>query len=413
MNKDINRLRFNEMRQTGKAVRQEVQKLRRLLHEMHFFHNDRGLEIYCLRYLEEKISGKPLRAYFSRKMYEYLSDYPVCEQAFLKFTDSNNLFFRKLPFVFEVVITIQYLDNQILDEKLNLGRRNHDNINQNLISGNILRELLFVYIKQEVAYHFHDSHQLELFKQYLHRLLYWVDIGQFMDKEYNRYKYWESEMPLPKPAPYFDDIFEKSIRATISQVQKDVPGKDIFIEAYFKRIYLTNVYFFRCITEVLIEMSNHRYDYAESLQFFSVQYGFMLQLINDYADFVYSSDIQERKRYKTAGKKSTDFFADLYNFNITLPLIYHLNKGADGKIEKYLNDNIQRKSILNKYPKQIMQEIWKSDSINETVLRSIELSDLAKGLLDKENKHSAFFIHMCDMANDNKYYRFFINNFFS
>ena len=397
------------MEDTADRIKQEIKCLEDLLQEMDLFekgHKD-SLGKYCLEYLRSKIGGKPLRAYFTRKMYDYLNVYPSCQAKFLEYENPDNLFLQKLPFIFEVVITIQYLENQILDEKREVRKENRGKVNQNLISSNILRELLFIYIDEISTRYKKHTNQFHSLKKRLRQLLLVVDIGQYVDKNHNTYKYWKEGVPNLKPTHWFDDVFQESVIGITKRVQEDVQGKANFIETYFRRIYLSNVYFFRCITEVLVEIADYKDKYARPLYCFSVQYGFMLQLINDYADFAYSSDKREREILKTAGKKTSDIFADLYNYNVTLPLIYHLNQKSNGKIEEYLEGGYKEKTTLKDYHEQIVQEICGSNAINKTISRSEELSEMAKKHLDQENKHTVLFIDMCNMATNNKYYMFF------
>lgn len=396
------------MDQTGTYVVQETAKLHDMLRQMSIFEDDGQLEAYCLGYLKKKIGNKPLRAYFIRKLYEYLSEYEVCAAVFQAYPDSQNLFLRKLPFVFETVITIQYLHNHILDEKYDTKSQNHPKIIQNLISGNVLRELLFRYLEQEIAPHFPNRDLTDVIIQNVRRLLLWVDTGQYLDKEYNHYKRWKEKLPAAvTPSPFFDGLVHQAIDETISRVKTDVPGKEAFVEAYFQRIYLSNVYFFRCMAETLMALGNYEGEQKTPLLTYSIRYGFMLQIINDYADFAYTEDKKEQKNLRTAGKKTTDVFADLYNFNITLPLIYHLRSETRRKIESYLEGGAKKRHLLSDYPKQIMQEITQSGGIQEAILRSLELSRSAKTALDLNNPQSDFFADMCDMAIDNKFYRIF------
>ena len=396
------------MVETEHLVKQEIAKLQALLRQMRIFDDNGKLEDYCLSYLQKKTANKPLRAYFVRKMYEYLAVYPECDKAFQNYPDAEVLFLQKLPFIFEVVITIQYLHNHILDEKYDVKNNNHPMVVQNLLSSNVLRELLFMYMEQELPPHFPDQKKITILKQAIRNLFLRVDLGQYLDKEYNHYKNWKSEMPQLAPsAPFFDELVHKAIDKTLNEVKAEMPEKAAFVEAYFQRIYLSNVYFFRCMTEVLLDLGDYCGSQHEPILLFSTQYGFMLQIINDYADFAYSEDKREQNLYKTAGKKTTDLFADLFNSNVTLPLIYHLKQGGRRKIEAYLEGGNRKKNLLMKYPKQIMQEITQSGSIQDCVLKSMDLAMSAKGFLDKENQHSGYFSHMLDMAVDNKFYQIF------
>lgn len=65
--------------------------------------------------------------------------------------------------------------------------------------------------------------------QNLRRLLTWVDIGQYLDKEYNHYDRWKQESPpLVNPPPFFDEIVHRAIDDIMNQVKADVPDKSTF-----------------------------------------------------------------------------------------------------------------------------------------------------------------------------------------
>lgn len=400
------------MEETARLISSELSVFNRILESLSVFEDGTDLKKYCLDYLEEKLAAphKPLRAYFCRKLYEYLKQYPEFRTGLSKINDPDRLFLQKLPFIFEVIVTIQYLHNHILDEKYGTKAENHPKIIKNLISSNVIRELLFQYIEEEVNIHFQDYEKMRFLSKSIRNLLNFVDIGQYTDKEYNSYENWRLGVPKVRPDDfYYDDIVKKSIGKTIQDVREAVPDHAPFVNAYFARIYLSNVYFFRCVTETVTTLCEYRGKQYVNLLIFSTKYGFMLQIINDYADFAYVENKRELEYLKTAGKKTTDFFADLYNYNITLPLIFHLNKGYRRKIESYLEGGKKTKKILNQYTKQIMQEIRQSHAIEETINISKDLAKSAKDYLDTQNNQYKYFENMCDMAVDNKFIKLFTN----
>ena len=447
-NSDIRNQRFAEMNTTADLMVKEVECLKKILQE-HIIFQDGELEKDCLDFLENKIGkekdegdnetkdkkerNKPLRAYFFRKMYEYLREYREAQSGFAKFPNAEALFTQKLPFVFEVVITIQYLHNQILDEKYDVKQFNHPQICQNLISSNILREFLFIYIKREIVPMLPNDSILKRIYMFVRilfggemldqknikfrkistavrNLFLLVDLGQHTDKRYNHYKRWKHGLPkMAENVTVFDDVAQEAIADTIKKVQEANPGREDFILAYFKRVYLSNVYFFRCMTELIFDLvgcSNSRQ--FKNMQRFSIQYGYMLQIINDYADFSYINDKKEREDFaRTSAKSSDDFFSDLYNFNITLPLIYHLKEGNKRNIEAYLEGGRRQRKILTLYPEQIMQEIKKSGAIRASFRLSRILADLACDCLDPNNTASPYFKDMCAVAKFNKFYKIF------
>lgn len=387
-----------------------------LLHEVEIFNTllsryngmpNQGLHEYCLSYLKDKFDKKPLRAYFSLLLYRYLNHYPVWQTKFT--THDEKLLITKLPFVFEVVITIQYLHNHILDEKYETKKSNFPRIDQNLIASNILKETLYLYIDQEITSYLATDLGMQL-KRCIHELFLCVDIGQYLDKNYNNYSAWKKENTEFSfvNSTFYDKLAAEAIAEILAEVQAEIVAKSSFVEAYFRRIYCSNVYFFRCIVEVLEQIGGKiENEYVNSLKLFSIQYGFMLQIINDYADFAYSDDANERSMLKLAGKKSTDFFADLYNFNITLPLIFHLQEGYKRKIEAYLEGGKKRNKLLSLYPTQIKQEIVSSGAIHACINISRRLSQFARNQLDLDNPITPLFTDMCEMAFDNKFYRLF------
>lgn len=400
--------RFAEMDETAKWMKVEVAIFKDMLQDYKVFTN-KDLEKYTLDYLRYKIKNKPLRAYFCRKLYDYIIAYD--HKPFGK-AIGETLFYRKLAFVFEVVIVIQYLHNQILDEKYDVRRVQEQKVVDNMLSANILREFLFQYLYQEVKPLLRDEEQIYNIHRYLSNLLLYVDLGQRIEKSHNHYLSWVKPEEYPT---FINDrkLFPASVRAClapfINEVKQEVPGKAAFVEGYFQRIYLTNVYFFECICQVISILTDFGGEKHQALKSFSIQFGFMLQIINDYADFAYSPDEKERKNLKVKGKKTTDIFSDIYNFNITLPLIYHLNEsqGLGRIIEAYLTANRKRRKKLMRYPMQIMQDITESGGIIKTVELSRKISMAARTHLDEDNPVTEYLENMCDMAMVNKFYKVF------
>lgn len=419
---NIKELRFAEMDESGEWMVAEVNILQKMLKRYEVF-SDRKLSEYVLGYLREKSGNKPLRAYFCRKIYDYL-DYAMGQPGDAVYrAQKRQLFYVKLAFVFEIVIVIQYLHNHILDEKHEVRRHQYQKVNQNLIASNILRELLFLYLYQEVKPLLDSDAQIDTLHRHISKLLLVVDIGQRIDKDYNHYLRWVKPEGYPTLLPdryLFKPFVQECLQTFMNQVIEEVPretekdqkayaGRVAFIGGYFQRTYLTNINFFECITMTAIYLMEYRGMEEESLRRYSIQYGTMLQIINDYADFAYTPDQDEQDILKTTGKKTTDVFADLYNFNITIPLIFHLlaEPHARRKIEAYLAGGKKKRKLLDNYPLQIMAEITQSGAIRKCIDLSRKLSDAAKTCLDTRNPITPYFINMCDMAKNNKFYQVF------
>lgn len=405
--KPIKSIRLQEMQVHGtRLFKEEIKVIEELLLKYPMNATNTTFKDYCLAYLEKKLRNKPLRAYFSLKIYEYLKHcFPLNKRIA---SDDALLYTNKLPFVFEVIITIQYLHNHILDEKMDTQPMNYSKINQNLIASNILRALLFRYMEQEIAPCIRDKKRFRFLQDKIRELFLVVDIGQYIDKNHNTYKSWKANKQESFDDGLFDKLVQTCLGRVLKKVRKDVPDKKNFIQTYFYRIYCSNVYFFRCMTEIicgLLEVRNG--PHFSDLKHFSTYYGFMLQVINDYADFAYSDNKKEQKILKSTGKKTTDFFADLYNHNITLPLIYHLKEKQNRKIELYLEGGKRSRRIIELYPNQVKKEIYDSGAIHACIDISKMLSKFASIHLDANNPISPFLKDMCDMANDNKFYNVF------
>lgn len=402
-NQDYNKLRFEEMDNVSLLMVKEMEVFKTFFQPLKVFEQD-PLEEYCLAFTTEKIGNKPLRAYFFNKMLEYLQ-YDEATNVILK-KYPKVLFQVKLPFVFEIVICIQYLHNHILDEKYDSKAAYHEKVCQNLIASNIIREVLFRYLEAEVKPLLKNQKKYEVLLAAIRQLLILVDIGQRMDKSFTNYDHWRDGIPNIEPSSgIFDAAFQKAINPSIAKVKNDIPDKSAFIDAYFHRIYLTNVYLFRCMSEVLMLLSNTKVTQYTKIQQFAIQYGFIIQIINDYSDFAYSPHKQEQKDLETAAKKTTDVFSDLYNFNITLPLIYHLQEDTRRRIRAYLEGGLRRKRLISDFPLQIMQEIVESGSIRKCVTITRNLSKSAMSQLDVTNPTFLYFKDMCAIANYNKFYR--------
>lgn len=410
-NKKIYYRRLNKMDQLGRKLVKEIEVLEKIL-KPYCFLSQEELFNYCLSNLDSKLKNKPLRAYFSTAVYEYLNHYPTWQDAFSQF--DQRLFTEKLPFLFEMVIGVQYFHNFILDEKLDSKDNFSPKANQYLIASNILKELSFCYIEQEIlpllSVNPISSQGID-FRTRIRDLYLCVDWGQYLDKEHNHHEAWQENAKIKvfDQSFFFDNMAEKAIDEILSSAKVLVPGKELFLESYFRRIYYSNVYFFRCIVETIARFVGMETDsLSQTLTCFSIKYGFMLQIINDYADFAYSDVEIERELLRTAGKKQTDFFADLYNFNITLPLIFHLQQGHKRKIETYLETQQKDRTLFESYPNQIKVEIVSSGAIHECVDLSRKLSMSAREELPKDGNPMAPYLEdLCDMAFDNKFYKVF------
>lgn len=400
--------RFKEMEDLGNLLYERCSDLMSLLSYYQVFKENEIISLN-ISFLKKKLSGKPLRAYYATKIYDYLNSNK--DQNINHIFDPDGLFKEKLPLLFEMVIAIQYLDNQILDGKYEVS--SHKNINRNLNSSNVLRGLVFQYLKKYVKPHLNGNIELyELLYEQINELLLRVDIGQGLDKEKSNYSYFNKErIPLKKARGIiFDHITKKAIGSQVETVVEKYPDKKDFIELYFQRVYLTNTYFFRAITKVVGTLMKSDQQDLNDLFLFSERYGLMLQVVNDVTDYAYSPDLKEQKNLRTVGKFQEDVYSDLRNDNITLPLIFHLYKSIGrGKIEEILRieEEKRRSQLIIKNKLTIKEEIVNSGAIEDSMEFGKLLADSAISSLSLSNSITPILKNMCDIARRNKFYKVF------
>lgn len=409
--RNIKSLRFKETEWVSSNIKKEIPKLEKIIRSQALFEDD-SLVDYLLPYFIEKVSGKPVRAYFSWKCFEYVAYYQAngLSENIPKL-DPHGIFSTKLPLVFELAMTIQYLHNQILDEKMDARSSNRKKVNKNLIESNLLREVMFTYIKQEI-YPFIGTANHKMLKNVLRKLMMYVDLGQRLEKEYGTYDRWKKQnfSPVDQEAWLGDSLCRALMMPYIQEVLQELKYGHVFAKIYFHRIYWTAVCFFRTISEAVFHLteSNDKF-IINGMNNFTVYYGFLAQILNDCIDFAYSDDPKEMARLKAIGKKNTDYMADLFNFNITLPLIFHLQMENRGKIESYLEGGRKVKKLLALYPKQIMREIVNSGAILKCTSLLLDLSKNATVFLDHCNPATPYLFNMCEITKDNKYLRILLD----
>ena len=345
-NDEIKKKRQDEMEETLSWLNQEMLIFEKYLEPYQLFDGDE-LANYVFDLLRRKLERKPVRAYFTRKVSAYILHEAIIFPSSDTTSKINHnpkmdeIFRKKFAFIVEVVIVIQYLHNQILDGKF--GIKTELKINRNLIASSILREILFRYIKKEVEPCFKDKKITETLYRFVAEMLLIVDLGQRLDKEFCNYEqYKKSSFPAYKEGGKFAKLIGNlaCVKPLIEDLKKQTPNKEDFVDVYFKRIYLTNAILFVLMAELIGKITNYP---ANHLMDFAVCYGLALTIVNDNADFVPLEYIEElaksgKVKMDTVAKKTTDAYSDLRNKNITLPLIFHLQKGHNRQIERYLKN---------------------------------------------------------------------------
>lgn len=405
-----NDIRRAQMELSRRMISKEMGVMKKLLKPYRLFYSAE-LEDYTFDLLNRRLDRLPIRAYFIRKTYEYIKVY-LTAKTIKKNEYSHSLhqlFTVKLAFIFEVIIVIQYLHNQILDQKF--GVNNPEMINKNLIASNILRHILIKYIKKELKSFDVKGDLIPLVMHTVNEVLLMVDLGQRIDKDFNNYKmYMNEELPVYDKRSYvyaFSNL--ECIEEIIRYVKNEIRDRDHFIDIYFRRIYLTNICLFGFMSDLVLKITGYTGRECKRFMNFSLCYATVLQIVNDNADFApideFSSQSSKNKiQYDTTAKTTNDVLCDLKNATITLPLIYHLDLGYNRLIEKYLrNRDI---NIIKQYKDEIIMEMVRG-GLRKSMRVGRNIAKEGHKYLDSANPESKYFKSMLDIANINKYYRIF------
>lgn len=344
--------------------------------------------------LKAKTDNLPLRGYFTRKVFDYLEDTHSVDTPD---KDLFDLFTSKIPFILELVITIQYYHNQILDGKG--GVYTLDRVKQNLILGNLLKDHLYDYI-----YKVCSVERGRIVSDYVRKIFQYTDIGQYIEKKHNHYQVYEKNdivrLPFEKQMNHF--INDEAIDFLLNRAKNQLDNltRLSFLELYFKRIYLVSSSLFRMSVELISALLGLSPDQEEvkALTRFADYYGLMMQLVNDNCDWV-----PEKHGHKTVAKQSSDAFSDLKNRNVTYPLFLYLETEInDYSIRDFLNG-------YSEYPHNGRQTEFFNKMVDSgTMRKAIKFGKFvgkeAIKSLDTENSHWEIFEDMTKIAQFNKYY---------
>ena len=347
--------------------------------------------------LNKKVSSLSLRGYFAQKLLDYITEeYPAADVGAL-----SDLFPGKIPFVLEVVITIQYYHNQILDGKG--GVLTPEAIKENLLLSNILKDQLYTYIEARF-----DRGQARVVAAFVRNMFRYTDVGQLIEKKHNTYQAYTSKTPDPLP---FHGVLSNILRRECVDFLLDhaSPGlsesdyDQTFLERYFTRIYLVSASLFKLACQLIKEMCGivEPESGPFNLEKFSEYYGVMLQLVNDNCDWVPS-----KYQHRTVAKNFTDSFCDLRNGNITFPMFEHLRRtNGTSAVRKFLNE--EGRELSGHLQDVVYEEILESGAMRAAIRLGKETGKKALTYLNPENSSWEIFEDMVKISHFNRYYYHF------
>lgn len=343
--------------------------------------------------LRKKLSGTPIRAYFVAKTAQWLSDNATLRPPFNLFrSGQDQLFAEQLPFIFEAVITIQYLHNQVLDGKS--GVTNRVRISENILAANLLKEQLYRYIDTELPRYARARTTAAV-----RTCFECVDQGQYMEQQFNTYAAFaagRNDASGYVPATYCPDADLAGVEAFIQKIKRDLPEMlHEQLDTYFHRIYLTCAALFVEATRLIGDLMGIPKAQLQPILQFSRSYGLMRQLVNDNADWVPAS-----YGLTTATKTAADHFSDLRNGTLTLPALFFLATHKHTAIEQVLAGRI---AWSDHFETEVFGEMIASDALYKSIHNTRILAELALAYLPTDNPAAVYLADSCEIVHWNKF----------
>lgn len=349
---------------------------------------------WVLELLKRKLEGQPIRAYFLAKTTNWLVQLQAPWQRVRTnlLPGANRLFSAQLPLIFEVVITVQYLHNQILDGKS--GVTNRERISRNLLAANLLKEQLYRYIDQELP-----RWARATTAQAVRTCFELVDQGQFLEQTQNVYAAYrdgQANWQQTIPAAVLERVDLSAVGPFLEKLKNDLPVMlHEQLDVYFHRMYLTCASLFVEAVQLLGQLLKVPAERLRDVQQFSVCYGLMRQLVNDNADW-----IPTRFGLETKTKTAADSFSDLRNTTLTLPLFFYLAEGQGGKIDYFLERQMCWSAA---FEDAVFDDILESDALFKSVQNTRILAELALAHLPLESLDANYLADSCEIVHWNKF----------
>lgn len=266
-----------------------------------------------------------VRGSFAAAVYEYIEAQAAEEGINLQSPSSEKLFDTELPFIAEMVITIQYLENHILDGKDGVNPQkglDWQAIKNKLLASHFLKDFLYGYVRNRVFPQ--PCRERDILLECLRRMFQFTEEGQFAEKRWSSLENvqngiqglpsWSSELEQ-----YIDYKLINQLWGYFHEYGMDA-NRESFARFYLKRMYCTNALFFALLATCVMDLAGYTGMQRENLKRFAAGFGMISQMLNDISDYVPASFGQA-----AVAKTPEDAYSDLRNHNFTLPLLFAAN----------------------------------------------------------------------------------------
>lgn len=290
---------------------------------------DAKIEERIFPLLTKRIKGLGIRSFFTRTMYHYILEQADAHNELINTPSEQEkvIFEQKLPFISEVIIAIQYYQNQILDGKGGLkGENEHyikEKVDQNLIASHYIKDALYEYIDQEI--YPNDPVRNRLVTKAVRRIFRYVDLGQDIQDQWGTVEHFNQLNRYVFISKEIEEFIDKDLIDTMwSSMNEDgvAEKNEWFIKNYLLRIQLTSGALYSIVCELILDLLSYpKNGSRKNIIKFSDFHGILGQIVNDNNDY-----ILPEYNMCAINKIPEDAFADLRNNIITLPLIHYLQK---------------------------------------------------------------------------------------
>lgn len=275
--------------------------------------------------VQRKFEHLDVRSSFAVAIYEYIQLLTDKEKVELKGLKDDVLFRRQLPFVAAMVITIQYLENHILDGKDGVkpeGGIDENRLKEKLGASHYLKDFLYAYVRKRMFPR--SLRNRDVVENCLERMFQITEEGQCAERNgstLDNVQKGMSQMPewSPVPAAYMNHELIEEILSKLLHYGL-LPQRASFTRFYLQRVYCTNAAYFSLLAECVMDLAGFKgkrwKKERQNICFFAAGYGMIGQLINDMADYIPASE-----GITSVAKKPEDAYSDLRNHNYTLPFL--------------------------------------------------------------------------------------------
>ncbi len=318
----------------------------------------RGLD-HVADHLQTRLSGRPLRAYYTHCLAGYLA--PQVRGG------RRELLHRQLPFLLEGIITIQYLHNRQLDDKVSV-----DKWKQLLLDANLLKDSLYRYVEERLP-----RASRKLVRRWLSDCFSATDRGQQLEQQANTYTAYRRGISIndfrtliPERATH--DLVEFGTERFAAHLRAELPSHlHPALDVYLHRAYLTCAHLFVRTAELICDLQRIGGKKRTAVLRFAVNYGLMRQIVNDNADFVPTA-----YGLSTVGRPAASAQSDLRRGVLTLPIICALANQPRGVVAELLKsptDHVDQSTVFN--------EMIAGGALGQSIQAGQLLAELAVSLL--------------------------------